>query len=263
MTEDKRTAGLAALIPELFHDFIARIPPGVLLFAVALSAHGWLAFDGPLDPRELLEAGAGASVLLFILLLGIGYSLGVPLNYLGRKCEAFYRSQAWKAVAAEYADELSVVLRAVHTNWGLSFPEATALKESDFTRLYTGIHDYLKQSDAYARPLLTKLQAEALLCPTLAVTSILSFAYWVGVSWFLGVALVWRGVLVSALIIGTAAWVLLLAGRYRYKRLIVRHLGMFLASLVPTEVTVSNDAINSEGSLATQSHGSVDAPKTQ
>jgi hypothetical protein len=154
----------ASLIPEVYVDVISRIPPGTLFVL------GLLYAVRPTLWRDLApwQTTSGASVqppyaLLFILLIGGGYSAGIMLTGFGSVLSRFYSHRQFKAVATAFGKEL------LGWTWKLAYSLPPPDCWSSVTReqsevLYRRQHDHLKARSPHAAALLPKMDAEAKLC---------------------------------------------------------------------------------------------------
>jgi hypothetical protein len=131
------SSALAATVPEVYYDLIARVPPGVVLLGILAAAHH------PLQPKEI-TAGVVAAFLLF------GYTAGIVLSGAG----------IWLAVGVW------------HLSWWWAARKNTVLKEqrkkyeNDLPRLF----EHLCERN---RNVLNKLTAEVMLCANLVVAFVL------------------------------------------------------------------------------------------
>jgi hypothetical protein len=229
--DEEQVTKWANLVPEVYYDLIARVPPGTFVI-LALAKLYHTSFQD-----VFAQPNTGAAVLFTILLLGSGYSVGVLLGPLGEFIVHRLGWLAlWKSVSNNYAKITGQAKARFYADYA-PFPStpvpiwkliqrsrARRLSTEQCQRMYRHIHEYLKGVDAQARVVLPKMQAEAGLCSNLAagliiVACAVAIRHWPDLR---NPALIW-----CLLSLCLAAW----AARFRTRRLMERHFSYFAANL--------------------------------
>jgi hypothetical protein len=243
--------GVAAMIPEVYYDLIARVPAGCLVVVVCLATV--LSAQGKQIPNiSIWLTGNGISSLLIAsAVMGIGGIVGILLSPVASAWRRLYWKRAWLAVVEKGPHRrIGTVLSKVGYK---ALPETFSwltLRQSDFDGIDRWVYDYLQRESPIARSILPKLRAEAdlssylaaslsvippihfvlfaSLCPKPSSCGI-SFASCVPDAPFLWYGLAW-----------TVSCLLCFSGEYRTKRLILRMLSMLsvIAEGVETEPAV-------------------------
>ncbi len=173
--DEETLAKNASLIPEVYYDFIARVPPGafVLLALIAIYYPGSYA----LILGEKFETG---SALLLTLAFSVAsYTAGLLLSPLGNWIVSLF----WNRIFEETCQKYNDLIPEIEKNLGISCSpgqtqsDTSAVSPAKISkhmsvpdlhdRIYRQLHEFLKEVDVQARVLLTKMQAEAALCSNL------------------------------------------------------------------------------------------------
>jgi hypothetical protein len=197
--EEKQAGTAAALIPEFYYDLICRVPPGTLLAAMLW----WELAGAPARQGivKLLQEGKVDWIpftLLFVALVGVGYSLGILISPLGRWVRGLYEKKVWVQVRNEFPALFDAIWDTYKDSFSSTAGErggsgqetrsTVERQESKAGKLYRLMDDDLKAGHPQARVLLPKLNAEAALCENLAATAvawcgIVIVANWGNVAW--------------------------------------------------------------------------------
>src|SRR4030042_2021839 len=105
MSKEELPTKFAQLIPEIYYDLIARIPAGIF-FALAIMGCGGLFSSGEIfDFQNIKSLAFPPTVILIILLFGVGYLVGIITTFLGEFLLPF-RFLNWKKICPDYNKEV-------------------------------------------------------------------------------------------------------------------------------------------------------------
>lgn len=227
MPDAEQVGKWASLVPEIYYDLIARVPPGSLVVATLFV---WLHPDPNSALNSLRDLGWAATTVLSVVFLGAAYACGELVGPWGDWVSSFYRFRIFREVSSGQLHLMSYF----HDRFGGDIPDQAEaigkLSDSEVQRIYQQMHDYLKTTNEQARVLLPKSQAEAALCANLVgfvILFLLFFGAWLVSHWiFEGSTprVSWK--LVALLIF--CAGVAVRAGWFRSRQLIRRQFS-FLA----------------------------------
>jgi hypothetical protein len=229
----------AAMIPEVYYDLIARLPAGSFL-AVCL----YLVLTGKnLGSIHVADLQWADSILLVLLLLFAGYSLGLLIGPLGNCVYEWWFPGFWRRSMHSHKHVLSNEKIKKQLDCLKNLPEeALSADKLDpkpkqcrkkYGQMYRQMNDYLKVKCHPAGAILPKMQAEADLCSNFAVAGAIALvlltlkAYRDFHTWWFVLLNTWWFVLLSLTGIACALW----ASRYQ-TRLLVERLFSFFSIVV-------------------------------
>ncbi len=199
---------LSTLIPEVQHDLIARLIPGILLVSVLLWRYGFF---------SLVEIKAGLATLLIMLIIVAGYCVSLLLTPFSGFLNSLCRRRRWSKSVSH-----SKLIYVLDDKFDLDLPrnskkeiEIDELELQQIAKLEYLTNDYLKEEDDYAGVILPKMCAEAELCANLSIALIVLAVFlgpWLSQG---AIELSWVSCLVLLPVSLVATW-------HRNKRLIAR-----------------------------------------
>ncbi len=174
--DEEKVSRLAALVPEVYYDLIARIPAGTFLVAALLVLYR------P-SLRTIFISGnvrTGPALILLLFLVVAGYSVGLLLSCIGELVIRVYWDRVWRMVTDRYLDLVPKAVAKLGMRYeAVSWEEIRALPtrgerrrasqeaHQQYRRMYRQLHDFLKDADPQAKVVLPKMQAEAALTSNL------------------------------------------------------------------------------------------------
>jgi len=209
---------LTQIIPEISYDIIGRISPTVLLFLAILVDFGYFKPDKPLSIEKLLNISGGTWAALIIIIIGLGYAIGLVISNTSFILNYLFLTSVWKNTVGE--ETVMRVCKDLSKIYGKKYPEKWEnFKRKDFLIIYTDSHDLTKRDSIYANNLLQKLSGEYLFFQTLSLASIIWFLFhWLNHKFILEDTFILLGLFLLTIFLA----------KERYKRLILRQLALFL-----------------------------------
>jgi hypothetical protein len=153
MADEEKLPQIASLIPEIYYDLIARIPPGMLL--VLFSLGFWLSCrKSPLT----LRIDADDAFALLIVILGAAWAVGImlsPIAYPVRRC---FRGRIWRQLLADERNE--ALINRFGKPLGINLENRFGGWAEIIDRR---LQDYVQYELEHARMILPKMEAEGIL----------------------------------------------------------------------------------------------------
>lgn len=227
MPDAEQVGKWASLVPEIYYDLIARVPPGSLVVATLFV---WLHPDPHSALIGLRELGWAPVTVLSVIAVGAAYACGELVGPWGDWVSSLYRFRIFRQVSAGHLPLMTFFRQRFGEDVPDQEPDIKKLSDSEVQRIYQQMHDFLKAANEQAKVLLPKSQAEAALCANLCGFVILFLLFsgaWSVSHWFFETGappVSWR--LVLLLLFGAA--VAVRAGWFRSRQLIRRQFS-FLA----------------------------------
>ncbi|MBI3089294.1 MAG: hypothetical protein HYY96_01390 [Candidatus Tectomicrobia bacterium] len=250
MADEEKLSSIASpianLVPEIFYDLICRVPPGTALALFVMWMLDMFKMGGVFSVDKFIAIKFAPLVILFSLLIGLGYVIGIILTPIGDLLHRIYwifncskysslpdKTKTWvnntfKELNIPYIFPIVRTAQERRTNQERrAHQEKPTAQETHYRRIDGYLHDFLKTENPQAKQVLAKMRAEAALCHNLAaaliimilVPSYISYSY----------SSYWRTTLLLALfvILVLSIW----AGYHRQARLIARQLSFLLLVL--------------------------------
>jgi hypothetical protein len=166
MPDSQDISKSASLVPEIFYDVIARIPPGTLLALAVISllkvdlfsSNGGYPLSGP------NSINVATATILGILLLMAGYVIGLLLTQIGAGIHHIYIVWFWRSWCNP--DDYKAYV-AIATNYRVPGLEAEAERHI-YECIDRELHEYVKKGNNSASTIIPKMRAEMALCLNLA-----------------------------------------------------------------------------------------------
>lgn len=207
---------LGNVVPEVYFDLIARVPPGAFVVVCLWALYRWKTGSKII----FLEFNAGTATVALILLLGASYSVGLLLGPAGRLLTERFARHHWNKQCARWGISKLLVQEFLIPGSCNDETDAHITAQQNRELIYRRLQDYLKGVDPQARTLLPKINAEKSFCANAAAAIMLVSLATVGV---MGKAV--DGTLLLWLLAGVAFCVW--GSWERTRMLIVRHFSYF------------------------------------
>lgn len=173
MPDEDRIAKWASLVPEIYYDLIARVPPGAFLVIAAMRIQGAFSAGKAFDLGNIKWETAA---ILLIFLLITGYVAGVVITAVAHSLSLLYKGWVWKRSAVPYKEVIeNFVDNKFHL--GLNIKGWKNLDGDDFYRIHRQVQDYLESENDQAKLILPKMRAESALCDNLLASLALLFCF--------------------------------------------------------------------------------------
>ncbi len=165
---------LTQIVPEVYFDLISRVPAGALLIIIFMWFWGYFLPKEAFDLRTIQGLTAAPITLLIVLLIGLGYVVGIMITPLGYEIYRLFVREIWKKSVQE--DSSKTAIGGLITKLGLRLTKGdnkqinlARFSKKELIDLENTIHNYLKKTDEQAKVILPKMRAEAALCNHITV----------------------------------------------------------------------------------------------
>jgi hypothetical protein len=220
--DESSPAKVAALIPEVYYDLIARVPAGTFFLVALLVLYRPTVYKSFAGAR--IETGA---VLLLMFIVAIaGYSAGLLLSALGNLISWLF----WDRTFSDANEKYENIVVRIEARLGIDPLQARSSRKKVRNHndcIYRRLHEYLKEVDVQAKVVLPKMQAEAALCCNFAAGVLIVFvASVIELKHVSSLGLLWTAVALALSVTGA---------RFRSRRVIERHFSYFAQLVRPDE----------------------------
>jgi hypothetical protein len=167
MSDEDKLTKWASLVPEIYYDLIARVPPGTFLVVALMWVLGIFSNNGAFELKDIKDMSWAPTTASLFLLLGTGYVVGIILTPLGGIIGRTYWLHLWQKIGPHY----NKWIVEFNNLFGADLPidedsniQWHKLKRVHAHRLSRQLQEYVKDKNDQAKLILPKMSAESALC---------------------------------------------------------------------------------------------------